>query len=363
MEDARIAAGLDPRTRDGFAVPARLAKCGWAKSGIVTVRGIPGDGRAHFGGLIQCGSVWACPCCSSVIRAGRSTEIQTAAKLWERQAGAFLFVTFTLRHKTEDALADSLDLLGQSFTRVIRGNPWKRFASRLGVVGQIKATEVTWSRRNGWHAHLHVLFFLRDKPSATAVESADSWLSARWQTLVVRHGGRVPTIKHGVDVRRVTNGQIVAAYVSKIQEKKRYKVADELTRIDMKKGRLDSLVPFDFLDLDGLSAEQVAQRRALWGEYVSGTKGRHALQWSRVLRDLFDVPDTTDEDLLEAEEDGVEDLWAVRRRDWRRIQSSPDALVGLLEAVERSRWDLAESIAPCATDWLRMADAARRRAA
>ncbi len=359
VEDAREKAGLDPRSRDGFAEPLRPAKCGHALGPMVTVNGVPGSGRARFVGLLSCGSIWACPCCSSLIRQGRASEVEVGTELWEkRYKGSFLFVTFTLRHKRQDRLKDSLDTLTEAFSATIRGNPWKRFAGRLGIVGQVKATEITWSRSNGWHAHLHVLFFLRSVPSVDAIADADGWLSARWQSMVVKRGGRVPNLRHGVDVRKVTDRQVVGLYITKLQEakptaKKRFPVAQELTRIDTKRGRLQSLVPFDLLDLDGLGVEEVQERRELWLEYVTATRGKRAIVWSRSLKELLEVPEVSDDELLEGEaEDEDTVLWAIRRKDWRRIQSDADALVQLLEAVEEERWDLAERVVPCDVGWL-----------
>lgn len=354
-------------------------------------------GPARFSGVQSCASVHACACCGALIRGRRSEEVQKAAAWWEGQRGQFLFLTLTVRHYAEDSLERTMDAVTGAFTDMINGAPWKRFIRTHGIRHFIKSQEVTLGWENGWHAHLHVLLFV-DLPGAARDAAIDAdeawravaenrnadgapnkarlakanrredlrieaeriaeqgigkkrraelhaWLSDRWQQMVVANGGREPSKRRGVDIRTVHDGQVVALYVSKLQEGDRprgWGVGNEMARQDMKKGRVDSLVPLELLDVDGLTPDEVERNRVMWIEYVATTKGRRAMTWSRGLKESAGIEDVTDEEVLEAEDaDTREDdlVLVIRAADWRSIQNAGDLQARLLELVEQDRLD------------------------
>lgn len=342
VEDARETMGLDPHTRDGFAKPPRPATCRWSCAPLVGVHHDEAH-PAHFSGVIRCGSIWACPVCSGVIRSGRSAEVTTAAQRWEAEhGGSFLFITFTVRHKLGDSLTRTFDAVIKAFTSLVTGNPWKRFRDRCGIIGQIKTVEVTFSWDNGWHAHLHVLFFTKRVLSGKELSAGTGWLLARWQKFVVKHGGRCPN-EHGVDVRRIQNGEVVGAYLTKLQDHhtkkpRKFTVGNEMARIDLKHGHLDSLVPFKLLDIDAMEPDEAEANKLAWLEYVASTRGRRAVVWSRGLKELLGVDERTDEDILDDTE--AAQLHAViPKRLYAQWQNSPDDLARILEYADADDWD------------------------
>lgn len=356
VQHARAEAGLLPTGREGFAKPLRPATCRHAAGAAVGVVGNDLGEQAKFTGLIHCASVWSCPVCSAVIRAGRSDEVMQACRWWEDvRGGSLLFVTFTLRHQLGDSLQRGLDAVTQAFRSVIMGAPWKRFAARHGIRHQIKAVEVTRGE-NGWHPHLHVLWFTDSPLSDVARAEARAWLSDRWRRFVVKHGGRLPSDERGVDLRDVEGGQLVAAYIAKVQEHDRSKsrtfgVGAEMTRLDLKRGRQDSLTPFELLDWDGLDEEERAERAALWVEWVETTRGRRALTFSRGLKEAAGIDELDDEQLAEADEHLDDETTVTRvtisRREWRRIQNDPGKLCRVLELAELGQWDRIAEVVPC----------------
>lgn len=367
------------------------ATCGWAAGSHVGVNR-SAAGVARFSGVQTCASVWSCPCCGSVIRGRRSEEVQRAAKWWEGQRGQFLFVTFTVRHRLEDSLERTMDAVTNGFTATINGAPWKRFAKVHGIRHFIKSQEVTLGWANGWHAHLHVLFFvdlagaaadaqhdanqawvvadqLRNKDGSMnrryekrakrldvlaedALHAAEQgisearakelhpWLSDRWRSMVVAAGGREPSNRRGVDIRTVHDGRVVALYISKLQDgdrPKKWEVGPEMTRQDMKKGRVDSLVPLELLDLDGLTDEEVERNRVAWLEYVETTSGRRSMTWSRGLKVAAGIEELDDEDLAKQEAaDAAEDDLAVLipKSQWHAIRADAGQQARVLELVE-----------------------------
>lgn len=302
IADTRLRAGLSADAPEGTRAgdvewlrPPRPARCKWRVAGAVGVHGSPG-GSAYFSGIEKCASIWSCPCCSAVIRRRRSKEIVAAVKAHSANNGTLLFLTLTLRHHHFDSLRTMLRAAGTGWSNLISGTAWKRQAARFGVQGYIRATEVTLgvgSASNGWHPHLHVLLFMDAPVGDQDLHDFRQWLSTRWAKKVTELGARTPSRDRGVVLQRVDDGEILASYLSKVQEKQ---LGAELARSDLKQGRGQSINPFDLLDRP---LADYASRR-LWVEYTEATYRQKAITWSRSLRsDLGIDHEKTDEELLE----------------------------------------------------------------
>lgn len=387
---------VEDHGREHFAEHApRPATCGWAAGDHVGVHR-SSNSPARFSGVQSCASIWACAPCSALIRTRRAEEVKAAADWWESVKGQFLFLTLTVRHKLGDPLERTMDAVSGGFTRLINGAPWKRFSRRHGIRHFIKSQEVTLSWDNGWHAHLHVLLFvdldgaavdlLEDARQAwrevsenltasgarnkarvkKAVRRTDDakvarraaaqgiglerkseihgWLVERWGDMVEAAGGRRPDEKHGVDIRTVRDGDVVALYIAKLQEGdgvdqevKGWGIGQEMARQDLKRGRKRSMVPLELLDVDGLTDVVLEQHRQWWLEFVTSTKGRRAMTWSRGLKDLAGIAEVEDEEIIEGEEAEIlEDdrVIVIQKRHWRIVRDDPDALSKILEYVE-----------------------------
>ncbi|MGP5322795.1 protein rep [Brachybacterium paraconglomeratum] len=335
-----------PRAGDEQWVrPDRLARCSWRVGEV----GVHADGHlAHFSGTERCGSIWACPVCSAVIRSERAREIQHAVAEHTAQGGALLLVTLTMRHHKRQPLADTLDGLLKSWQKILRGKAWTTTKDRYGISGYLRSVEVTYGE-NGWHPHIHAVLFLDDQISEAAAETLGDELHGRWARYVMASTGKMPDRKHGVDVQRVSDdGKVVASYLAKMQDDHAHTwdVGAELARSDVKTARGSrSLVPFELLDVaaDHLSADE---KRALWVEYATATKGRRAITWSKGLKARYEVQERTDDQIIEDTEraplryvaDGPA-YDALRRRDPLRL-----ALV--LEAAEAENWEQVARLLP-----------------
>ena len=95
---------------------------------------------------------------------------------------------------------------------------------------------------------------------------------------------------------QVQNGEKAAQYVSK------WGLEEEITKGHIKKGRDNSLTPFDILRL----SENDAEYSKLFREYADAFKGKRQLVWSKGLKDLLGIVEVTDEQLaLETEKDSI----------------------------------------------------------
>jgi hypothetical protein len=117
----------------------RVAKCMRTvleKGGSVAVMHSREVGRAHYKGLMCCGSLWTCPVCASKISERRRVELSKA--LERNPEYSVVLATFTFAHGQGDALAELVDFLNDGIRRTRSGEPWLRIQDRFCLVGSIR---------------------------------------------------------------------------------------------------------------------------------------------------------------------------------------------------------------------------------
>ena len=116
------------------------------------------------------------------------------------------------------------------------------------------------------------------------------------------------SIEHGCDLQ---DGTYAEQYVSK------WGLEDEMTKGHIKKGRSGSSTPWDLLRL---SEDGCIRSGRLFQQYALAFKGKRQLSWSRGLKALLLVEETTDEQLAtETEKDSVE-VRKIALEIWRLIK-------------------------------------------
>lgn len=333
--------------------PPRPARCSWRIAETVPVHS---EGKlAHFSGTERCSSIWACPVCASVIRAERAREITKAVEVHHKAGGSILFVTLTIRHKKADPLKQSLNAVLGSWKKLLQGGAWvgtKRsegMKSRYGVTGYVRSTEVTYGC-NGWHPHIHALIFTARSLSDMEVAAFGDETHTRWARYAKKATGRTPNREHGTDVQRVDNdGKVLGKYLSKLQDEgknktEKWDASAELARADVKRGRDDHFVPAELLESE--TDLPAPQRRRLWAEYVEGTRGRRAITWSRGLKELYEVTEKSDDEIIDDTESAPV-RWLADGLGYDRIRRSDSNLLAVvLEAAERDDWASVAMILP-----------------
>lgn len=332
--------------------PVRPARCSWTLGQTV---GVMHDGSrpAGYAGLERCSSIWACPHCSATIRAGRAAEIEEAVTAHQGTGGSVVFFTGTVRHHAGDALEDSLGYVLDSWSRLRRNKSWRTMKERYGIAHYIRSIEVTGNfsaEGHGWHPHCHVLLFLDGDVSDEQIENLRADLFGYWANAVEALGGKRPTEK-GLDLQKCDKkGKVLARYVGKIQEKKRWTAGAEMARFDAKSGREGSISPFELLDDD---LEMSASRRGhLWREYYTATKGRRAITWSRGLKKLYSIGEKDDEEILD-EAESTTLVWRTSARVFRAVRrDNVEKLAVALECAEREDWAELAEILPADELWV-----------
>lgn len=273
------------RTSSRKALPhERVAKCGMPILGTVGIQ--HSDGRAHYNGIIRCGSVWNCPVCAAAISETRRQEVQEAIAEHEKRGGSVWMGTFTIPHNRDQHAAPLRSILANTWRSVIRGAPWKRLAARAGFCGYIKALELTHGSENGWHPHLHVLFFLDESASEGTAQLFGCELFERWSARISKAGlGECnPEVFR---FERARTSKIAGDYVAK------WGADREMTAGHRKTAKGGGRSPWQILD--GISRGS-KRDIMLFREYAAAFKGARQLTWSRGLRENYGLRDIASDD-------------------------------------------------------------------
>jgi len=337
-ETGEIFSGLDPSQirQERYALQAvvrallpssRTAKClryVQKNRTEVEVWRSTGYKRAHYGGLQTCASVWACPVCSAKISERRRAELKALIDAHTAAGGVVLLVTRTVPHARADDLAELLAKISKAEAGYKAHRDYKTVAAAFGLVGTVRAVEVTHGFANGWHPHVHELLFLA---LPVCIADLEEDLSRIWKASAVRAGLEAPSRAHGLTVQ---DGSKAAKYASK------WGLESELTQWHRKRGKIQSRTPFDLLrdclgDDDGSSAQ-------LFRQYAEAFHGRHQLQFSRGLKKLYQIAEISDDELVQQHDEDAFLLGSLSLDQWRFVCKA-EARGVLLEVAANSDWE------------------------
>ena len=267
-----------------------------------------------FAGLQTCGSVWACPVCSAKIAERRRAEIVAAMASHKASGGCMNLLTLTAPHQRTDKLADLLAMQALALKKMFADYTVRKVFSEMGVLGQIRALEVTHGRRsdfnNGWHPHYHLLLFSGSGVDLMRLDASQmkDWavrLYMRWAACCVGAGLGMPSFAHGL---KLDDGSKAAKYVAK------WGLEDEMTKGHTKKA-INGETPFDFLR-SYLVDRADKQAGALFKEFAETFKGKRQLHWSPGLKKRFAIGEVSDEELAVQMDDYAAMLGTITLEQW-----------------------------------------------
>lgn len=276
----------------------RIAQC---QNHIAPNRGLVAvqvsNGTANYRNLIRCESP-SCPYCNAARSEEDRHELSIALAQAERMGYTPVLVTATLRHSHGDNLVDLVAALKDAWNKVFSGRFYMGLKDEWGVLGKVAAHETTYGK-NGFHPHIHAIFFLQYQLSPSQIAHfrdliAEEWLNALGDL------GYSGTWENAIDVRTAESD--IAAYIAKYGREPKSWVwgADsELAKANMKQSSHDGLTPLELLGAAaGLPAAvarfvavvggkgdlvSVAARASrLWIEYYWAMKGRARLHWGKM---------------------------------------------------------------------------------
>lgn len=241
--------------------------------------------QAHFGNLVHCGSVWTCADCATKITEVRKQETKQGIANWRSKGGHVYLLTLTNRHHRGDNLLDLLTGQQKALVKFWGQRAVKEMLKDLGYVGRVMATEVTWNFDNGWHPHFHILIFFEHE-LFNGGQGLRTFLANEWINACRKAGLKLPTLEHGVDLQ---DGSYADQYVTK------WGLESEITKGHLKKGREDSLTPFDLLR----QSIDMPMYGILFREFADVFKGKKQLYWSKGLKALLGIQSKTDEEIVD----------------------------------------------------------------
>lgn len=328
--------------RDGlrkFTRLSRVRKCGVVPvMSTVSLRCDHSGARAGYGGLSTCGSVWACPVCAAKIASRRKADVEEVLDHALRQGLHVSMLTLTQRHHSGQRLAVLWDALSYAWNGVTSGRRWIEFKEQLGLVGYIKAVEVTHGA-NGWHVHTHVLvisekdptvtpvFFqrkqgLRKTPYPIEVQTSAEFVADRWARRLAKRGVDFVADKGGLDWETAKDAKAIGNYVAKLQTGAD-SLSAEATLGGFKKARRGNRTPFQILAdiIETGDADDID----IWYEYEKASKGKRALTWSKGLRNWANLgQELTDEEIAE-EEVGDKSVALFNHEQWKDLRKAGPA--------------------------------------
>jgi hypothetical protein len=295
------------------------------------------DGSAFVGGVMRCNRGHWCPWCSVVIGLARAKELAEAISVHHEAGGGVYLASFTVRHSVHDGLAEQLEMLGNARRRMMDGRPWRTFASTIGLVGSVRALEITHGA-SGWHGHYHVLLFTEAVLPPLELARVMVTIPVLWSEAVGRISpSHAPAPRHGVgvDIRQVDVGdhEAAAAYLTVDPA---MGAAMEVSAPSAKASRAQAggRGPFDI----GRDAARGDRRSlALWAEYVQAVRGRARLRWTKGLRMRLGLGrEVTDEEAADEEAD-TEHVLTLTAEETALVLNVREVVPGLLETVEHAR--------------------------
>lgn len=265
--------------------------------------------RAFYSGLLVCGRVWTCPVCAVKISEKRRKELHFAFEKHKSNGGYIAMLTLTFSHKREDKLAVILKTFADANERLMRGKAFDKLRNEMGMIGRIKVLEVTWSEANGFHPHAHIAIFYENK---VALGEMKKKMYKLWKAACAKVGLKT-TAEHGLDL---SNGDEAENYLSKHGTGK-WSLEQELTKAHMKKGKAESLTPFDFLRKYLITENE--RYLFLYQEYAKCFKGKRQLQWSQGLKKKFSIEEKDDETLAKEKTEDSDILGYLGLDEWKQV--------------------------------------------
>lgn len=270
--------------------------------------------KAFYGGLMVCGSVWACPVCASKISERRRQELKVAFKTHLDAGGFCTMVTLTFSHSARDKLTDMLVGLGKAMQIFSRGKRHDNFRKEIGLIGKIRAFEITYGG-NGWHPHIHLLLMHEKEIDPWEFPEFEDKLYSMWSGACAKSGLETSR-EHGLKMHDAAEASTYIGKWGDIMDKP-WGTDSEMTKSNIKKGREGNITPFDMLRV--IVNDGDLEYESKFREYVLATKGKQQLVWSPGLKNKYCIDEKTDEEVSLEKIEEADLLGRLSWQEWKFI--------------------------------------------
>lgn len=318
------------RTAGALLQEERVRRCGTSRC-AQQVDIHRSDKGAHFVGVETCGSVWHCPVCAAKIAETRREEVAQAIEGAKAIGGSSYMLTLTMRHAHDDPLAFLKEHIVNGWRKVQNRRAYRALKSEFGVLGTIRAIEVTHGQ-NGWHPHLHILFVFEGPLLERDIAHVEQTLFGIWIDVLAKSGGGYVSVD-ALDFREAS----ASDYITK------WGADRELVKGQEKLGN-GSRTPWQLLE----DVKKDKRAGALFREYAETFKGSRQLTWSKGLKALFEIgeiddlqaaAERTESDEQLALDDGLKEgrIGSIDSGAWHLIMKNK-LTAEILDAAHRAGW-------------------------
>ena len=268
------------------------------------------NGGLFFNGVANCGGYWRCPVCALKISENKKDLLSGLITAHQEKGFSIGFLTLTVRHAKFDTLKKSLEKISNNYRSFQNQRFFSRNKIELGFMGQVKTLEITYSMDNGWHPHLHLLFFYNHSDNKKIEQFQKEFISKWYQ------------YKDNDGLLKAQNQKLLTADISQYLAK--YDITSEMTKGQIKGSK--GLTPFTALaKLACGDYADYNEKHRLYGVYscyVEQTQGKHFVNISNSLRkeyaEFIEQYEKTDEEIVN-ETDIDEILLKISLPIWKKI--------------------------------------------
>jgi hypothetical protein len=378
----------------------RLRRCGRVAKGPFAILTIDGNNKAGTSNVETCGRALVCAHCAKQSREERRQLLHSMIKSARSQKMGVYFATLTLRHYRRHSLEQSLSIIRDAMHQITGTQRYRKYAKLHGL-GFVSVVEFTWSRKHGFHPHLHMACFQGVSPVAKgeggqwvqngsnpatwfATEEGEfvDWFRAKWLALIGESDLPNADERYAFDWRPAfgtetdeeVNGELDeymlkdqgagkgldfyekvladrAETLAREREKTAVNGTYELMRADLKTSETmaepsehRTLPMFEVLGVALANGGKGPEAKA-WFEYEKSARG---LRYYRVSHGLeaalgFDEDTRTDEEIIEDHKAVGVPVIEVQAASWYKMVSA-GKLPAVLDALERPDRSVAERV-------------------
>jgi hypothetical protein len=250
----------------------------------------PTNKKAFFYGVASCGCIWRCKTCATKLLKARGQNVLNIFKAHEKTTNKIGFITLTIRHNKYQSAKSVHEKLNKEYRKLQNLEFFKEI--RKNFLGQIKATEVTISDKNGFHFHLHIAI-LWTTNDEKYIEQSQKIILQKWAK-------RTNSVLKAQNQKIVQSAKNYAHYLSKIdttleltnqvnKTSKGYSPFQLLEKIE----KNELLKGFDNIELSNMQATK------WFSEYVSGTKRKRRLTISPAIYKQYNIKALTKNEIFQ----------------------------------------------------------------
>lgn len=231
--------------------------------------------------ISHCNSVYQCLTCATKILSRRQLELEAIGRRHIENGGSALLVSLTCKHSKKDSFEDLLGSTGSKkgilFAYANLSKKYKaRFKKLLDLYSvdfSVRVFESTWGSTNGFHAHIHSLFYLKRTLTEQEILDFKTGFYKLWKSSL-KDVGYTCNFENGIDVQ---DGSDAGKYIAK------WSGANELSSPHVKKAKNGNYTMFQLskLLLDKDQTElPMDQVKAVLAKYYKGCYGKLFMTWS-----------------------------------------------------------------------------------